>query len=74
MLRLVIDDVEHARRSIERSYDLPKRAAVFLMAGAVIAGQLLRRGAVASLEITGVRDKPVVTAPDASGDPIPLNV
>jgi hypothetical protein len=49
-------------------------AAVFPMAGAVIAGQLLRRGAVASLEITGVRDKPVVTAPDSSGDPIPLNV
>jgi MFS family permease len=49
-------------------------AAIFLVAGAVIAGLLLRRGAVASLEITGVRDKPGVTAPDSSRDPIPLNV
>jgi hypothetical protein len=49
-------------------------AAVFLVAGAVIAGLLLRRGAVASLEITGVRDKPGVTAPGSSGDPsVPLN-
>jgi len=32
-------------------------AAVFLVAGAVIAGLLLRRGAVASLAITGRRDK-----------------
>ncbi len=38
-------------------------AAIFLVAGAIIAGLLLRRGAVASLEITGVRDKPGVTAP-----------
>jgi hypothetical protein len=30
-------------------------AAGFLVAGAVIAGLLLRRGAVASLEITGLR-------------------
>jgi MFS family permease len=49
-------------------------AAIFLMAGAVIAGLLLRRGAVASLAITGKRDKPGVTAPDSSGEPIPLNV
>jgi hypothetical protein len=49
-------------------------AAVFLVAGAVIAGLLLVRGAVASLEITGLRDKPGVTAPDSSRDPIPLNV
>jgi MFS family permease len=49
-------------------------AAVFLVAGAVIAGLLLRRGAVASLEITGRRDQPGVTAPDSSRDPIPLNV
>jgi hypothetical protein len=48
-------------------------SAVFLMAGAVIAGLLLRRGAVASLEITGLRDKPGVTAPESSGDPIPLS-
>jgi EmrB/QacA subfamily drug resistance transporter len=44
-------------------------AAVFLVAGAVIAGLLLRRGAVASLAITGRRDKPGVTAPDSSGEP-----
>ena len=49
-------------------------AAVFLVAGAVIVGLLLRRGAVASLEITGLRDKPGVTASGSSGDPIPLNV
>jgi hypothetical protein len=49
-------------------------AAVFLVAGAVIAGLLLRRGAVASLAITGVRDKPEVTTRDSSGDPIPVNV
>jgi MFS family permease len=47
-------------------------AAVFLVAGAAIVGLLLRRGAVASLEITGRRDK--LTTPDSSGDPIPLNV
>jgi MFS family permease len=35
-------------------------AAVFLVAGAVIAGLLLRRGPVASLETTVVRDKPGV--------------
>ena len=46
-------------------------AAVFLVAGAVIAGLLLRRGAVASLEITDRRDKPAVMAPDSSGEPIP---
>jgi hypothetical protein len=41
-------------------------AAVLLVAGAVIAGLLLRRGAVASLAITGRRDKPGVTAPDSN--------
>jgi hypothetical protein len=49
-------------------------ASAFLATGAVIAGLLLRRGAVASLAITGKRDKPGVTAPDSSGEPIPLNV
>jgi EmrB/QacA subfamily drug resistance transporter len=44
-------------------------AAVFLVAGAVIAGLLLRRGAVASLAITGVHDKPEVPAPGSSGEP-----
>jgi EmrB/QacA subfamily drug resistance transporter len=44
-------------------------AAVFSVAGAVIAGLLLRRGAVASLAITGVRDKPEVPAPGSSGEP-----
>jgi MFS family permease len=44
-------------------------AAVFLVAGAVIAGLLLRRGAVASLEITGRGDQPGVTAPESSGEP-----
>ena len=48
-------------------------AAIFLVAGAVIAGLLLRRGAVASLAIAGRSDKPGVTAPDPSGEPIPLN-
>jgi hypothetical protein len=38
-------------------------AAVFLATGAVIAGLLLRRGAVASLEITGLR----VPDPDIEG-------
>jgi hypothetical protein len=41
-------------------------AAAVLMAGAVIAGLLLRRGAVASLKITGRPDKPGVTAPSSS--------
>ena len=41
-------------------------AAVFLAAGAVVAGLLLRRGAVASLEITALPNKPAVTAPDSS--------
>ena len=49
-------------------------AAASLVTGAVIAGLLLRRGAVASLEISGVRDQPGVAAPDSSGQPIPLNV
>jgi hypothetical protein len=49
-------------------------AAIFLVAGAVLAGLLLRRGAVASLQTTGVGDRPGVTAPDSSGEPIPLNV
>ena len=42
-------------------------AAVFLVAGAVIAGLLLRSGAVASLEITGERDKSGNTDLDSSG-------
>ena len=49
-------------------------AAGFLVAGAVIAGLLLRRGAVASLEITAPRDKPGVTTPDSSRQPsVPLD-
>jgi hypothetical protein len=44
-------------------------AAVFLVAGAVIAGLLLRRGAVASLAITSVRDAPEVPAPGSSREP-----
>jgi EmrB/QacA subfamily drug resistance transporter len=48
-------------------------AAGFLVAGAVIAGLLLRPGAVASLEIPGRRDKPEVAVPDSSGEPIPLH-
>jgi EmrB/QacA subfamily drug resistance transporter len=44
-------------------------AAVFLVAGAVIAGLLLRRGAVASLEITGRGDKPAVAGRDSSVEP-----
>jgi EmrB/QacA subfamily drug resistance transporter len=49
-------------------------AAVFLVAGAFIAGLLLRRGAVASLEIKTPRDKPGVTAPDSSRQPsVPLD-
>jgi hypothetical protein len=44
-------------------------AAAFLVAGAVIAGLLLRRGAMASLEITGQRDEPEETAPDSSRKP-----
>jgi MFS family permease len=50
-------------------------AAVFLVAGALIAGLLLRRGALASLEITGLRENPEVTAPESSGEPsVSLNV
>jgi hypothetical protein len=49
-------------------------AAAFLAAGAVIAGLLLRRGAMASLEIASPHDKPEMSAPGSSGDPIPLNV
>ena len=44
-------------------------AAVFLVAGAAIAGLLLRPGAMASLEITDLQDKPTATAPDSSGQP-----
>jgi EmrB/QacA subfamily drug resistance transporter len=50
-------------------------AAVFLATGAVIAGLLLRPGAMASLEITALPDKPVLTAHDPSGQPsVSLNV
>jgi EmrB/QacA subfamily drug resistance transporter len=50
-------------------------AAIFLTAGAVIAGLLLRRGAMASLEITDLHDKPALTAPDSSGEPtVAMNV
>ena len=50
-------------------------AAGFLVAGAVIAGLLLRSGAVASLEITSRRDKPGVTAPVSDREPsVALNV
>jgi EmrB/QacA subfamily drug resistance transporter len=50
-------------------------AAIFLATGAVTAGLLLRRGAMASLEITDLHDKPTVTAPDSSGEPsVVLNV
>jgi EmrB/QacA subfamily drug resistance transporter len=49
-------------------------AAVFLVAGAFIAGLLLRRGAVASLEIRTPRNKPRMTAPDSSRQPgVPLD-
>jgi EmrB/QacA subfamily drug resistance transporter len=44
-------------------------AAIFLVAGSVIAGLLLRRGTVASLKIAGLRDKPEVSAPHSSGEP-----
>jgi MFS family permease len=47
-------------------------AAIFLVAGAVIAGLLLRRGAVSSLEIKGLRDQSGVTTPDSSGEPSAL--
>jgi MFS family permease len=44
-------------------------AAVSLVAGAAIAGLLLRRGAVTALKTTGTPDKPKVTAPDSNGQP-----
>jgi hypothetical protein len=47
-------------------------AAIFLVAGAVIAGLLLRRGAVSSLEIKGLRDQSGVTTRDSSGEPSAL--
>jgi EmrB/QacA subfamily drug resistance transporter len=50
-------------------------AAIFLATGALIAGLLLRRGAMASLEIAALDDKPAVTGPDSSGEPsVAMNV
>jgi EmrB/QacA subfamily drug resistance transporter len=49
-------------------------AAVFLVAGALIAGLLLRRGAMASLQIKTPRDKLEVTTPDSSSQlSVPLD-
>jgi EmrB/QacA subfamily drug resistance transporter len=49
-------------------------AAVFLVAGALIAGLLLRRGAMASLQIKSPHDKLEVTTLDSSRQPsVPLD-
>jgi EmrB/QacA subfamily drug resistance transporter len=64
----------HAQATVHGYQVVFAYAAGFLVAGAAIAGLLLRQGAVASLEITGIRDEPGVTAPRSSGDRIvPLN-